>query len=198
MKPESPPVTTPSPSGRRRVLLALAGSAAAFAGGWAAWRLQGGAVDDGLAADELPAGFWALTFDTPEGTPLNWQGLQGRGLILNFWATWCPPCVREMPELDRLHTTLAPRGWQVVGLAVDGPTPVREFLAKVRVGFATGLAGFGGTELAKALGNTAGGLPYTVVIDAQGRIRHRKMGETHHDELLAWVDEVEASNTKKL
>jgi hypothetical protein len=60
------------------------------------------------------------------------------------------------------------------------------------------LAGFGGTELAKALGNTAGGLPFTVLVDADGRIRQRKMGETHHDELMAWVAGVEASTTKKL
>lgn len=114
-------------------------------------------------------------------------GYKGRWLLVNFWATWCPPCVKEMPELDRFHREFSPAGWQVVGLAVDGPTPVKEFLAKVRVGFGVALAGFGGTELAQTLGNTAGGLPFTVLIDAQGRIRHRKMGATHFDELAAWA-----------
>ena len=194
-----------SPSRGRRAWLVLAGAGAAAAGGWLAWRAQGGAgplrakgEPSDLPGDPLPEGFWDLSFDQPDGTPLDWKGLQGQGFILNFWATWCPPCVREMPELDRVHAALLPRGWRVVGLAVDGPTPVREFLGKVRVGFATGLAGFGGTELAKALGNTAGGLPFTVLVDAQGRIRQRKMGETHHDELMAWVDGVEAPDTKKL
>jgi len=119
--------------------------------------------------------------------PHRLAGPRGRVVLLNFWATWCPPCVKEMPELDRFHTEFGAKGWQVLGLAIDGPTPVKEFLAKVHVGFGVGLAGFGGTELAQALGNTAGGLPFSLLIDAQGRIRHRKMGATHFDELAAWA-----------
>src|SRR3989344_3422273 len=151
-------------------------------------RSTSSANDPNVAAgDPLPAGFWDVHFDTPEGTPFNWAGLQGKPLLLNFWATWCPPCVKEMPELDRFRREFSAAGWQVVGLAIDGPTPVKEFLTKVKVGFGVALAGFGGTELAQTLGNTAGGLPFTVLIDAQGRIRHRKMGATHFDELAAWA-----------
>jgi thiol-disulfide isomerase/thioredoxin len=182
-----------------------AGLAAAAAGAWWGWQRQASGGDtspsapgaSGAAAvpdpnvaaqgDPLPAGFWEVHFDTPEGQPFNWSGLQGKPLLLNFWATWCPPCVKEMPELDRFHREFAAAGWQVVGLAIDGPTPVKEFLAKVQVGFGIALAGFGGTELAQTLGNTAGGLPFTVLIDTQGRIRHRKMGATHFDELAAWA-----------
>ncbi|WP_330863582.1 TlpA family protein disulfide reductase [Aquabacterium fontiphilum] len=183
---------TPVPvhRGRRVALMAAAGAAAAVAGWW--WRsrspLSQGAQEG--PGDPLPDGFWDLAFDTPDGAPLDWQALAGQPFVLNFWATWCPPCVREMPELDRFQREHAAQGWQVVGLAVDGPTPVREFLAKVGVGFRVGLAGFGGTELARELGNTAGGLPFTVIVDAQGRIRHRKMGETHFDELAKWARDV--------
>lgn len=182
---------------RRTALFGAAGLAAAGAGAWWGWQRQGTHPASGKAAsaadpnrlsgEALPAGFWDVHFDTPEGTPFNWVALQGKPLLLNFWATWCPPCVKEMPELDRFHREFSPAGWQVVGLAVDGPTPVKEFLAKVRVGFGVALAGFGGTELAQTLGNTAGGLPFTVLIDAQGRIRHRKMGATHFDELATWA-----------
>ena len=194
---------------RRTALFGTAGLAAAGAGAWWGWRHQEAATspvttstgsqagqvgaganagDPNVAAgDPLPAGFWDVHFDTPEGTPFNWTALQGKPLLLNFWATWCPPCVKEMPELDRFHREFSPAGWQVVGLAIDGPTPVKEFLAKVQVGFGVALAGFGGTELAQTLGNSAGGLPFTVLIDAQGRIRHRKMGATHFDELAAWA-----------
>lgn len=186
---------------RRAALFGTAGLAAAGAGAWWGWQRhasteagagaspaqpQGAspAQDPNVATGEpLPAGFWDVHFDTPQGTPFNWVGLQGKPLLLNFWATWCPPCVKEMPELDRFHREFSPAGWQVVGLAIDGPTPVKEFLTKVQVGFGVALAGFGGTELAQTLGNTAGGLPFTVLIDAQGRIRHRKMGATHFDEL---------------
>lgn len=190
---------------RRSALFATAGLAAAGAGAWWAWQRQSATEasagsspapsddaahkgDPNLAAgDPLPAGFWDVHFDTPQGTPFDWASLQGKPLLLNFWATWCPPCVKEMPELDRFHREFSPAGWQVVGLAIDGPTPVKEFLTKVQVGFGVALAGFGGTELAQTLGNTAGGLPFTVLIDAQGRIRHRKMGATHFDELAAWA-----------
>lgn len=126
----------------------------------------------------------------PDGQALDWAGLQGKPLLVNFWATWCPPCVKEMPELDRFQRDFKDAGWRVVGLAIDGPTPVKEFLKKVQVGFDIGLAGFGGTELAQTLGNQAGGLPFTVLIDAQGRIRHRKMGATHFDELATWAREI--------
>ena len=190
---------------RRAALFGTAGLAAAGAGAWWAWQHRQATppstgaspapasrtspTDDPniLAGDPLPSGFWDVHFDTPEGTPFNWGGLQGKPLLLNFWATWCPPCVKEMPELDRFQREFSAAGWQVVGLAVDGPTPVKEFLAKVKVGFGIALAGFGGTELAQTLGNSAGGLPFTVLIDAQGRIRHRKMGATHFDELAAWA-----------
>jgi len=98
-----------------------------------------------------------------------------------------------MPELDQFSRTFSPQGWHVLGLAIDGPTPVREFLAKVRVGFTIGLAGFGGTELAQELGNQSGGLPFTVLIDAQGRVRHRKMGATSHAELARWANGMKAT-----
>ncbi len=196
---------------RRTVLVALALGAAA-AGAWFGLRRSGSPADSGgtaassaspdasapanaasaplIAGDLLQAGFWAQQFDTPTGGSLNLASLKGKPVLLNFWATWCPPCVKEMPELDRFHTEFAPKGWQVLGLAIDGPTPVKEFLAKVHVGFGIGLAGFGGTELAQALGNAAGGLPFSLLIDAQGRVRHRKMGATHFDELAGWAREI--------
>lgn len=138
-------------------------------------------------ADALPADFWTQTFDTPDGKQLALASLKGHPIVLNFWASWCPPCVKEMPDINRFHQAFSPKGWKVVGLAVDGPTPVREFLAKVPVGFEIGLAGFGGTELSQALGNDAGGLPFTVLISADGRVLHRKTGGTTLAELSDWA-----------
>lgn len=128
-----------------------------------------------------------LTIETADGRKLSEEAFRGRFVLLNVWATWCPPCVKEMPELERFHREFGARGWRVIGLAIDGPTPVREFLHKVQVGFDIGLAGFGGAELAQALGNDAGGLPFSMLVDAQGRIRHRKVGATHFDELATWA-----------
>ena len=199
---QADPSDTPSRGGlaRRHAILALLGLSAAAGGAWWGWRRHGAphpahptqaASEAGATqGDPLPPGFWQVQFDTPQGEPFNWSGLQGKPLLLNFWATWCPPCVKEMPELDRFQQEFSSAGWQVVGLAIDGPTPVKEFLTKVKVGFAIGLAGFGGTELAQTLGNQAGGLPFTVLIDANGRIRRRKMGVTNFEELAAWAREI--------
>lgn len=161
---------------------AVAALAAGVAGGW--WHRAG--RQSGVAGEPLPPDFWSHRFDTPAGPPLALAPLQGRPLLINFWATWCPPCVKEMPDLARFHQDHASQGWQVVGLAIDGPTPVRQFLSRSPVPFPIGLAGFGGTELASALGNTTGGLPFSVVIDRNGRLRERKMGATDLPQLNQW------------
>jgi thiol-disulfide isomerase/thioredoxin len=166
---------------RRQVaILAGAGLAAAGAGvGWQVWRQRG---EDGDAE-----ALWTMRFPRPEGGELVMAELRGRPLLLNFWATWCPPCVKEMPELDRFGRSFAARQGVVVGLAVDGPTPVREFLQKVPIGFAIGLAGFEGSDLSRQLGNTQGALPFSALIDAGGRVVQRKLGETSFDELTRWA-----------
>lgn len=172
----------------RRALLAGVGLAAATGGGW--WALKHQAATGASptpAGDPLPTDFWTKQFDTLNGPALALSSLQGRPLLINFWATWCPPCVKEMPEIDHFHREFSGQGWNVLGLAVDSPTPVKAFLAKKPVAFQIGLAGFGGTELAQELGNSVGGLPFSVMIDAQGGIRQRKMGATSFDELAAWA-----------
>lgn len=167
---------------RRHWLYTGAGALAAAAG--IGWQLRRGALAPG--PDDLPPGFWDLRFARPEGGELALAEFRGRPLVLNFWATWCPPCIKEMPDLDRFQRDFASRGWRVVGLAVDGPTPVRQFLQKTPVSFAIGLAGFDGTELSRALGNTTGALPFTAVIGAGGRIVQRKLGQTPPEELQRW------------
>ena len=166
---------------RRRLGLWATGAVAALSGvGWALWH----EVTPAPAGDDL----WALRFDRPEGGELALASLRGRILVVNFWATWCPPCIRELPALDRLQQEREARGVQVVGLAVDSPAPVREFLAKHPVRFPIGIAGFEGVDLSRRLGNTGGALPFTVVFDRDGRRRHHKLGEVDLEELTRWVD----------
>jgi thiol-disulfide isomerase/thioredoxin len=177
----------------RRLLTAGVAGAAAMAGlGVAWWRSSAPAAgqSEPTAAPDGLSTLWSLTLARPEGGELALATLRGKPLLINFWATWCPPCVRELPEFDRFHRDYGPRGWQVLGLAIDSPTPVREFLARVKIGFPVGLAGLEGTDLVFQLGNPSGGLPFSVMIDAGGRIVQRKRGETHYDELAGWASKV--------
>ena len=92
-----------------------------------------------------------------------------------------------MPEINRFYQAWAAKGWQVLGLAIDSPTPVRNFLTKVKVDFPIGLAGLDGTALVRSLGNPSGGLPFSVLLGAQGQVLQRKLGETSFDELVGWA-----------
>ena len=176
----------------RRAWLVGAGGLAAIAGAGLSWQRQGaGAAASSvaaLAADKAPDSLWALKAERPQGGELDLASLRGKPLLINFWATWCAPCVREMPQIDRFHREYGPRGWQVLGLAIDQPAPVAEFLARVKVGFLIGLAGLDGMDLLHGLGNAQGGLPFTVVINGAGLLVQRKLGETSFDELAGWAN----------
>jgi thiol-disulfide isomerase/thioredoxin len=162
---------------RRRVVGAVAAVA-----GLAWWKHHAGQSHEG--AEEA---LWGLRFDMPAGGGLEMQSLRGRPVLLNFWATWCPPCVEEMPLIDRFFKENAANGWQVVGLAVDQPTAVRQFLQKTPVSYPIGMAGLGGTELGRSLGNLSGGLPFTLLLGASGAVLHRKMGKLSPADLQLWA-----------
>jgi thiol-disulfide isomerase/thioredoxin len=160
----------------------VAAAAGAAGAGLAWWRLRPGPV-----RSEAESAFWASRFDSPAGPPLALQAWQGRPLLVNFWATWCPPCVEELPLLNAFYREQSGKGWQVLGLAVDQPAAVRRFLDKLPLAFPVGMAGLAGTELARSLGNPSGGLPYSVVFDRQGQVTHRKIGKLSAAELAQWA-----------
>lgn len=168
---------------RRRVLTAAVGVGALAAGaGVAWWRFRPAAVASGAEA-----AFWDARFDGPMGESVRLAEWRGRPLLVNFWATWCPPCVEELPLLNAFHASQAAKGWQVLGLAVDQPAAVRRFLEKLPLSFPVGMAGFAGTELSRSLGNLTGGLPFTVVFDEAGQVAHRKIGQVSEEDLKLWA-----------
>lgn len=166
----------------RRNLVLGAGAAAAVAGvGAALWRFEPQAV---TGADSHPV--WGQQFETPEGASLTMGGFKGKPLLLNFWATWCPPCIEELPMINAFWRENAPNGHQVVALAIDQPSAVRRFLERQPLAFPVGLAGLEGTNLAKSLGNAAGGLPFTVFFNSNGSIWRQKMGQLTQADLDEW------------
>jgi len=177
---------------RRRILAAGVGVAAASAGfGWALRRHAARSPGNGDAAEPAPpVDLWNLRFETPDGGQVALAPLRGRPLLLNFWATWCPPCVEEMPMLDRFQREQRSAGWQVVALAVDSAEPVREFLARRPVGFTIGLATTQGVTLSRALGNTGGALPFSVIFDSRGEAVERKLGVLRWNDLTVWAGRI--------
>jgi thiol-disulfide isomerase/thioredoxin len=167
----------------RRALLAGVGVAAAAGG--VIWQGRNAPAPSASAADGS-AQLWEHRFPLPEGGELVMADKRGRPLLINFWATWCPPCVKELPEIDRFARGHGQR-LSVVGLAIDSADPVRAFLQRMPLSFDIGLAGLAGSELARGLGNPGGMLPFTVLIGADGKVLQRKLGETTHDELVAWA-----------
>ncbi|MFZ4480777.1 MAG: TlpA family protein disulfide reductase [Rhodoferax sp.] len=169
---------------RRRLWLigAVAGAAAAagFGLAWRSYRSQAGlqAVD---------ASFWQRQFSTPEGQMIPMQSLRGKPLLLNFWATWCPPCIEELPLLSSFYRENVVNGWQVLGLAIDEPDPVRRFLARSPVSFPVAMAGASGISISRYFGNSVGALPFTAVVNSVGQIVQRKMGRITPDDLGAWT-----------
>jgi len=165
---------------QRRWLVGGVGALGALAGvGGALWREH--------ARAPLDEALWSLSFAKPDGGSLVLADYLGQRLLINFWATWCPPCVRELPLLDQYHREQAANGWRVIGLAVDASSPVREFLTRTPLSFPVGMAGLDGISLSRRLGNPDGGLPFSVAFDVRGRLRERHLGELTRETLQQWA-----------
>jgi thiol-disulfide isomerase/thioredoxin len=175
---------------RRQLLTIGAAVAAALAGAGAAyWQSKQEQIEipkmpitGGL--DEL----WQMQFDTPDGDKIIMQSLKGKPLLINFWATWCPPCVEELPLLERFYAQNKAKSMQIVGLAADKPEAVRTFLKKLPLTFPIGITNLSGIALSKSWGNLAGGLPFSVMLGADGRVMQRKMGKLSEDDLNTWLN----------
>ena len=137
----------------------------------------------GLASDPSIKAFFANPWQTPDGKPSNSENWRGKVLVVNFWASWCPPCVEEMPALDKMAQEYASKNVLIVGIGIDSPSNIREFLQKTPVSYPIVIGGLEGSNLSKQMGNTQGALPYTVVINAKGKSIYTKLGKISEEEL---------------
>ncbi len=125
---------------------------------------------------------------TIDGRTLTNADVAGRFVVLNFWAPWCPPCVREMPELDRFARSEAGKNVLVIGLAIDEKSAVDRFVATHPVSFPISILGYAGLAWARRLSNDPNvALPFTAVFDRSQHLAQHKFGATNAPELTAWV-----------
>lgn len=122
-------------------------------------------VSDELFASKLPT-----VPAQADGAEKSLGEFRNKVLVVNFWATWCEPCVKEMPELSAMQTELAAKKVSFIGIGIDSPDALAEFAQKYKITYPLFVAGMTGTQLSAQLGNKAGGLPFTVILNKSGEV----------------------------
>lgn len=137
------------------------------------------------AADLLSA-----SFPDAAGRPQRLNQWLGKPLVLNFWATWCAPCREEVPLLVEFHQRYAPKGVEIVGICADQAVKMLEFASSYRIGYTLLVADASVFTLLRKIGDTAGALPYSVVVDRKGSMAYRRAGALKAGELEKIVDPI--------
>lgn len=165
---------------------ALAGLAAvALAAGLAGYWLSVRGTEPAAVAvpaergRQIPAELPDFTLADAAGQPRSIREWSGSSLIINFWATWCPPCRRELPLLNALHAEHADEGFQVIGVAVDFREDVLAFMEETPIDYPMLIGEQDGLDAARAFGMENLGFPFTVFTDRRGRVVTVHVGELH-------------------
>lgn len=130
----------------------------------------------------------AFQLVTPDGDIADSANWNNKILIVNFWATWCTPCKKEMPAFVRFQEKYRDHGVQFVGIAMDEPQPVREFIAQLGVNYPILLDDGSAVTLSRRMGNRKGVLPYTAIYNRAGELIHTRAGEISELELSEWIE----------
>jgi thiol-disulfide isomerase/thioredoxin len=131
--------------------------------------------------------FYDQSFPDASGKEFSFKDYRGKIVVVNFWATWCVPCVEEIPELSRLQTEYKKKNVEFVGIGIDNAANIAEFQKKVAASYPLLVAGAHGSELVQSYGDNMGALPYTLVLDEKGGVRGSKLGAIDVKELRGWL-----------
>jgi thiol-disulfide isomerase/thioredoxin len=140
---------------------------------------DGPSVATELIASTIPT----FTLTDLAGVPQNSEQWLGKVVLINFWATWCPPCLEEMPGFVELQERYGPRGFQAVGIAIDEKEAVKAMSDSLGVNYPVLIGENEAISLSSRLGNHFGALPYSVVVDRKGRVQFIRPGALHKEEL---------------
>ena len=110
--------------------------------------------------------------------------------VVNFWATWCTPCREEMPMFEAVYSAMqdSPKSFQIIGVTIDSTDKALPMLDSMAITYPVVFAELTGNELMATVGNPQGFLPFTVVLDKEGRLLEQKVGRVHEDDVTRWIN----------
>lgn len=162
---------------RKLVPIVVLALIAAVAGGLSYWYLAPPQIS------QISSAAPAINFTTIDGRTLSLASLRGRWVLINFWASWCAPCMDELPHLVRAQGEYASLGLQIIGPALDEPEAVRPLLARFGIEYPVTADFAGGDAAMRAFGNDKGALPFSVLIDPDGFVSERVLGGMSAEQL---------------
>lgn len=176
----------------RYSMIGLIAAAAAMAGYFTSVSLRGNAAAN--AASTIPPGtnetLLGLTLPDLDGTEQTLAQWRGKILVVNFWATWCPPCIKEIPEFSAVSRRHADAPVQFVGISIDTADNVREFNTRFDIPYPLLIGSMQTLAVATELGNSVRALPFTVILDRHGDIRHVTLGTLSEAELEGKIEDL--------
>jgi thiol-disulfide isomerase/thioredoxin len=162
----------------KRSIIILVAALLALAGGITARNFQVSLFSAG--ASPLPE----FSFPDLSGKEHSISEWKGKVLVINFWATWCPSCREEIPDFIALQEQYLDKGLQVIGIAIEEKEPVDEYLDFVKINYPVLIAGDQGMILSSKLGNFLAGVPFTLVVDRQGKIVESETGKFSKEDIV--------------
>jgi len=148
--------------------------------------LIGGVYVQTLSKEPSSISIPALEISLPDvsGKQRNLSEWQGKIRIINFWATWCPPCLEEIPEFIKLQNEFKNNNLQFIGIAIEDKETVEKYLKDNPVNYPMLIGGDNAVTLAQQLGNIVNAVPFSLIVNQQGQIIHRQPGELSREKII--------------